>query len=583
MKSIGSYWRFGVLALILVGLGAVILLQALRYQVFSVNRQVSAAAIEKDPAPRGMVVDASGVPLIVNRHYYQLAATPNLIGDDDDRREVARLLENLLGLPEAETFAALKETEDFRFCVLADAISLEEANLLHDYTEHLESERGAFPLQHVYAKPMTRRSYPQAELAAHLTGFVTVDSGGVAGVEGYYDEFLPADGIGLLGGSTEPLDVLSPDVRRFLPSPAGKDLILTIDRTVQWIIYEELRRGLEEFKAVSGAVIVMEPQTGAILGMVNLPDFDPNRFEVAPIERFNNPVISAQYEPGSIFKIITVGAALDAGIVEPSTIFTDTGSITVGDRVIFNSDRTAHGNVTVTEALARSLNVVTAQIADALGAEKFYRYVRQFGFAEATNVDLSGEIEGILKSPGNPLWSPSDLGTNSFGQGLAVTPLQMINAAAAIANHGRMMQPHVVHARIVGNRVQMTEPTAVRQVLSQETADTLTDMMVEVVETGNIKAAVPGYRVAGKSGTAQIPSPEGYEEDATIVSFVGFAPADDPQFVVLVKMDRPDPNINQWASRTAAPVFSRITKRLLDYYSIPPQETQEDSESTAGD
>lgn len=566
---------------VLVLFGFVILGRTLQHQVFSMSDSLNTLEIAAEPAQRGVVVDANGVPLIVNRYYYQLAATPNLIKTDEARREVATQLEALLGIPAQDTFNTLKSTgeNDHQFCVLADAISAEEAQLLQDYVEQLETERGLVPLQHVYAKPMTRRSYPQAELAAHVTGMVTVGSGGVTGIEEYYDEFLPEDGIGLLDANGESIDALSPDVRRFLPSQAGKDLVLTIDRTVQWIIHEELRKGLEEFKADSGSIIVMEPSTGAILGMVNLPDFDPNRFEEEPIERFTNPAISAQYEPGSIYKIITFGAAVDAGIVKPTTVYTDTGSFTIGDRVIFNSDRVAYGEVTVTDALARSLNVISAQLSEELGAERFYRYVRQFGFGEATNIDLSGEIEGALKSPGHPEWSLSDLGTNSFGQGLAVTPLQMVNAAAAIANGGRMMQPHVVQARIEGERVQLIEPTAVQQVLSPETAELLTEMMVEVVNTGNVKAAVEGYRVAGKSGTAQIPTPEGYEERATIVSFVGFAPADNPRFVVLVKMDRPDFTINQWASHTAAPVFSRVTKRLLDYYSIPPQEEEPDAEA----
>ncbi|MFN2200987.1 MAG: peptidoglycan D,D-transpeptidase FtsI family protein [Caldilineaceae bacterium] len=584
MSSNRSSWRFSILAVAISAMVILILLRTLQHQVFGLGEAVSAQAVEVDPAQRGAVVDTHGVPLIVNRHYYQLAATPNHIKTDAERLEVAQQLEELFNIPAGDTFATLKASgeDDHQFCVLADALTAEDVQMLLDKIEELETKRGLVPLQNVYAKPMTRRSYPQAELAAHLTGFVSVVSGGVSGIEEYYDEFLPADGIGLLGDDGESVEALPAEVRRFLPSPAGKDLILTVDRTVQWIIHEELAKGLEEFGAERGTVIVMQPSTGAILGMVNLPDFDPNRFEDEPIELFSNPAISAQYEPGSIFKIITYSAALDTGIIEPTTIFTDTGTITIGDRVIFNSDRMAYGQVTATDALARSLNVISAQISGLLGPERFYKYVRQFGFGEATNVDLSGEIDGALKSPGNSAWSLSDLGTNSFGQGLAVTPLQMINAAAAIANGGRMMQPHVVQARIVGDKVQMIEPTAVRQVLSPETAETLTNMLAEVVETGNTKARVPGYHVAGKSGTAQIPTPEGYEDRATIVSFVGFAPAEDPQFVVLVKMDRPDFNINQWASHTAAPVFSRITKRLLDYYNIPPLPEQDESEPTPG-
>ena len=398
-----SNWRFSILAGVLFTLVVVILARTLQHQVFSFGEPVNALEITVDPAQRGAVVDKSGVPLIVNRHYYQLAATPTLIKTDEGRMEVAQQLDELFGVPAGDTFAELQFCGEmnYQFCVLADAITAEEAQILQEYIEHLETTRGLVPLQHVYAKPMTRRSYPQAELTAHLTGFVTVEDGGVTGIEQYYDSFLPADGIGLLDDNAPSVDVLPPEVRRFLPSPAGKDLILTIDRTVQWIIHDELRKGLEQFGAESGTIIVMEPTTGAILGMVNLPDFDPNRFEEEPINLFSNPAISVQYEPGSVFKIITMGAAIDAGIVEPSTIFTDTGSITIGDRVIFNSDRVAYGEVTVTEALARSLNVVTAEIADKLGRDQFYPYLRQFGFGEATNIDLSGEIDGALKSPSN--------------------------------------------------------------------------------------------------------------------------------------------------------------------------------------
>ena len=564
--------RFILLAFAFGLVAVVILAQASYYQVFGGNRALSESAVAKDPAPRGMVVDRRGVPLIVNRHYFQVAATPNLIEGDAARDQVAKQLEDLLGLSYADTFSILEASQEFQFTILADAISLEQANLLNDYIQRLTTEQGVFPLQHVYVKPMTRRSYPEGEAMAHLTGFVSVDYGGVSGIEEYYDEFLPADGIGLLGQDAAAMGALPSEVRRFMPSSAGKDLVLTVDRTVQWIIREELRRGMEEFKAVSGTVVVMDPRTGALLGMVNLPDFDPNRFELAPVDRFSNPAISAQYEPGSIFKIVTMAAALDSGMIEPATIFTDTGSFTIGERVIFNSDRAEYGRVTAAEALARSLNVITAQIADAMGPEQFYRYLRQFGFGEATKIDLSGEINGSIKTPSDAQWSRSDLGTNSFGQGLAVTPIQMINAAAAIANGGKMMQPYVVAARVADERVQFTEPTAARQVMSPEAAKKLTEMMVQVIETSSVKARVPGYSVAGKSGTAQIPLQDGsgYEEVDTIVSFVGFAPADNPRFVLLVKMDRPDPTINQWASHTAAPVFSRISQRLLDYMNIPP-------------
>jgi cell division protein FtsI (penicillin-binding protein 3) len=321
----------------------------------------------------------------------------------------------------------------------------------------------------------------------------------------------------------------------------------------------------------------MDPRTGALYGMVSVPDYDPNRYEMVPQENynlFNNPAITAQYEPGSVYKIITMAAAMDAGRITPDTVMNDSGSYSIGGRVIFNSNRAANGEVTITKALALSLNVITAQVAEELGSDEFYRYVRLFGFGEATNVDLSGEINGIIKTPSDDMWSLADLGTNSFGQGLACTPLQMLNATAVIANGGRLLQPYVVEARVMDGKAQLTEPVVTRQVIKPETSRAMAEMMAEIVTMSSSLAGVEGYAVAGKSGTAQIPSPEGYVSEETIVSFVGFAPADDPKFVMLVKMDRPDPEVNPWAGQTAAPVFGRIAKRLLDYFSVPPDEVR---------
>jgi cell division protein FtsI/penicillin-binding protein 2 len=363
-------------------------------------------------------------------------------------------------------------------------------------------------------------------------------------------------------------------LQRFLPSAAGKDLVLTIDRGVQWIVEEELRSGIAKYGAKGGSIIVLEPQTGAVLGMANWPDYNPNQRSAAATDfnRFTNVAVSAIYEPGSVFKIVTMAAGLDTGVITPTTVMTDSGYIIVGERSIYNSDRRANGQVNMTEALARSLNVITAQVADQVGRDDFYRYVRRFGFGDRTGIDLADEVPGLLKTPGSEDWSLSELGTNSFGQGLAVTPLQMVNATAAIANGGKLMRPYVVQARLDGEQVLYAQPEVLTQAIGPETARDLTEMMVETVDTGNSAARVPGYRIAGKSGTAQIPTLAGYLKDATIVTFVGFAPADAPEFVLLVKLDQPDPAISTWAAYTAAPVFSQVSRRLFDYLSIAPDE-----------
>jgi cell division protein FtsI/penicillin-binding protein 2 len=352
----------------------------------------------------------------------------------------------------------------------------------------------------------------------------------------------------------------------------GKDLVLTLDRSIQYIIEEELQEAIAKYRAQGGAMIVMEPKSGAILGMANWPTYNPNtrNSENVDFGRFLNPSVSALYEPGSVFKIVTMAAGLDTHTITPTTIYTDSGYIVVGQRTIYNSNRTAAGPVSVTEALARSLNVVTAQVAEQVGSKDFYRYVRRFGFGERTGVDLADEVAGLLKKPGDELWSQSDLGTNSFGQGLAVTPLQMINATAAIANGGMLTRPYVVQARIQGDMLLETRPTIIQRAISPQAAADLTEMMIATVDIGNKAARVNGYEIAGKSGTAQIPSPDGYLEDQTIVTFVGFAPARDPAFVLLVKLDRPDPAISQWAGYTAAPVFAQVSRRLFEHLNIAP-------------
>jgi cell division protein FtsI/penicillin-binding protein 2 len=321
-------------------------------------------------------------------------------------------------------------------------------------------------------------------------------------------------------------------------------------------------------------VLVMDPSTGAMLASYSYPSYDPNDFAQADIDLLADPVVSKMWEPGSIFKIVTWAAGIDSGTVTPGTTFYDEGALEVGGRVIQNWDRKGHGLVTMRDGLVGSLNTVAAFTSTSMGKDTFYTYLRRFGFGTLTQVDMASEGPGMMKLPGDSNWFPSDLGTNSFGQGIAVTPIQMLAAVASVANHGMLMQPYIVQEFITqgdeGARRIPVEPMAVRRAVSPETAATMTDMLVEVVEKGAPKAAVPGYGVAGKSGTAQIPEPYGYNPTDTIASFVGFAPADDPRFVLLIKLDRP--SVSPWGTQTAAPAFQAIAQRLLIYMQVPPDD-----------
>jgi cell division protein FtsI/penicillin-binding protein 2 len=338
------------------------------------------------------------------------------------------------------------------------------------------------------------------------------------------------------------------------------------------MVEEELEKAIVRYGAESGTIIVMEPQTGSILAMASYPSYDPDRFADTPAELFVNPSVSAHYEPGSVFKIITMAAGLDAGIVAPQSTFYDSGSIEVGGRTIMNWDRQGHGLVTMTGVLAQSLNVGAAYVSTTLGRERFYTYVRRFGFGRITEVDLASEGPGRLRLPGDGEWHESDLGTNSFGQGLAVTPLQMITAVAAVANDGLMMKPHVVQKIVDGQHVTPIQPVAVRRVISLQTAEQLTWMLVEAVQKETDLAAVPGYKIAGKTGTAQVPIPGGYHPSWTIASFIGYAPPEDPAFIVLVKIDKPI--VEPWGSKVAAPVFKAVAEQLFVLLGIPPDEAR---------
>jgi len=585
-------WRMWSVGFVFCLLTLLVLIRLLSHQIFSWGKSGRVIVPPHQIAARGVIVDRDGELLAADHYAYQITTTPVSIDSDDARMWIAQRLEDLIGLPAYDTWRILDERKDKIFARLAAEISLEDGQRIKDAkseaTQVIEENSEYDPRldywNYIYLKPSPVRYYPQGALGSQLLGMVRSDREAYYGIEGYYDRFLRGDGVGLTSKTDLVTQQLDHNLRRYIPSLADKDLVLTIDRTIQWIIEDGLRDALSNYGAQSGSVIVMDPDSGALLGIANWPTYNPNNYstyEADQQRRFSNPAISDQYEPGSIFKIITNAAALDTATITPTTVFTDDGIIFVGGRPILNSNRQPTGRVDATRALAKSLNVVTAQIALRTGADHFYRYLHLFGFGEATRVDLAGEINGLLKEPGHPDWSESDLGTNSFGQGLAVTPIQMLAAAGSIANGGLLMRPYLVDMRIMDNQIQKTQPTLIRRTIQPETADQLTEMMIQVVEIGNRQAGIQGYKIAGKSGTAQIPTKDGYTEDETIVSFVGFAPADDPQFVMLVKLDRPDPTISTWAAYTAAPAFSYIAQNLLAHLNIPPDEIRVQSCSSA--
>jgi cell division protein FtsI/penicillin-binding protein 2 len=501
-------------------------------------------------AARGLIYDRHGEVLAVNMLDYEIGISPNLVAD---ARETARELAEALGQDYLDVFDAINQSVPW--VQLARPVSAEIARQVE-----------LLDITGVTIERIPRRSYPQGTLAAHLLGFVNLDLQGHYGVEGYYQQQL-AGRVRDEQISNIPFDV----PQSGLEEDHGRDIILTLDRDLQFVAEAELQQAITETGAQRGTIIIMNPRNGEILAMANLPAFDPNAYyEIDDPRVLNNPAISEQYEPGSVMKVLTVAAALEQGIVAPASTYYDNGRIDVGGISIFNWDREAHGTVDVTQILVQSLNVGAATLSTSMGPNNFYHMMNEFGVGQPTGVDLEGEIGGTMRVPGSAEWSESQLGTNSFGQGLAVTPLQMLTAVNAIANGGLMMQPNIVREIRDGNEIFQSQPTALGRPISAETARLVTEMMVATVRDGVDRASVAGYSIAGKSGTAEIPSPIGYESSAWIMSFVGFFPADDPQVSIIIKLDRP--TSGRWASDVVAPIFQRITERLVILMEIPPDD-----------
>lgn len=522
--------------------------------------------------PRGTITDRRGNPLAMDSFITIVSVSPKRM-NPAAYRTVASALAPLM--PNLNEDAILRKIQDHA--------QDEYLELGYTSLEQFDAVRELFGLPGVNIPDiLPHRIYPEGSLAAQSIGFTDRDRYGRSGIERRYDDALrypksTFDPPPSLSHIPPELDEIIQQ-SEFLPSPFHKDIILTLDRVLQYMAEENLRHAISEFQATAGNVIIMDPKTGEILALANWPNFDPNHYADFSNhqELYQNTAIEAIYEPGSVFKLITYAAALEKGVITPETEYEDEALFVYYEQKIQNWDRRGRGVVTANEALAQSLNVVSAKIAIDLGARDFYKAVSLFGFGQPTGVELPNDLAGLVTSSRKNGWVPGSLATNSFGQGISVTPLQMANAVATIANGGVRYRPHIVLGKIEGSKVTYVEPQPKERVISEETAHTLTEMMVNVT-LHTPAAIIRGYRIAGKSGTAQIPKPgsRGYEENATNTTFVGFFPADDPQFVVLAKLDRPQ--TSEWASQTAAHLFRAVAHDLIVHFNIP----EDDPESGA--
>lgn len=512
------------------------------------------------PARRGTIRAADGQPLAISVGYETLYVVPRRVANPT---ALASQLEPLLGEPASAIAARLSGSGDVPVVV--------KAGLPADVATRVRSLRAAGLL----LRPEPVRHLPEAPLAAQLIGFVGRDHQGLAGLEASLDRLLAGQPGVVYAERDTGGEEIALGRRIHQPAVDGADVVLTIDRFAQRIVEREVDAAMAKHRAANVTVVVMNPRTGGILAMASRPSYDPR--DPALLTRtdtslFRVPEVVDVYEPGSVFKVITMASGIDAGVVTPDTTVNDPGFFTYGGITVRNWDGRARGTITMRQGLAVSNNVVLANVSTRLGADRFYRYLQSFGFGQPTGIELPGEAPGILRTPSNgERWSQGDLATNAFGQGVAVNSIQLITAVSAIANGGVLLRPQIIREVWGANGHEVRHPETVRRVISAEAARTIADMMVTVVESSPSRPAViEGYRVAGKTGTAELPTAQGYSTAQTIATFVGFVPADDPAFAVLVKVERPQDS--PWGEIVAAPIFKRVAVPLLAHLRIPPRE-----------
>ncbi len=563
---------------------AMLLLAALALKLFFVQLVFHSAYREKAKqtggrawpirSPRGLIYDRNGNPLALNLKLFSVAADPKLIGDPT---ATAKQLAPLLRMPVAQLESKLSFGEDsgpgkkVRYVPLRATVDEPVAEAIRQ-----------LDCPGLIVTTEWRRAYPHEQTAAALLGFVGKDHKGLGGTEAALDRRLAGvDGetLVMLDGrqarSRDQIPGRSVVVKDMVP---GSSVVLTIDLDIQAIAEEALAKAVEAANASGGAAIVMDPESGEILALATQPGFDPNEFKRYGPKSWVSHAVVSPYEPGSTFKLITACAAIEEGVMSHGETYTCTGSRAVGNRTIscaLHSGSRAHGTLDLDHMIIESCNVGMGTVALALGAKRLYRWADRLGFGHQTGVELAGESAGLLMPP--ETWSQVQVANVGFGQGVSVTALQLLRAYCAVANGGKLVSPRLVKMVIdPGGRVERPTPPQPKPVLSTATCERLRAALEKAVEEGTGKrAAIPARRVAGKTGTAQKPTPEaGYHSGKYIGSFVGFAPVDKPRLGMLVVID--EPKGGHYGGVVAAPAFREICERSLAYLRVPPDEIAPD-------
>lgn len=553
--------RFIVIFLIIVGLYSVVAGKLFYWQIIraeeikKIRDLQSTESLELLPK-RGEILFSDNFPIATNNINYLTYANPKLIKDIP---KYSNDLAGVLGYDSASISARLNQD---LFWVKLGVFDHE----IKKRVEDLNLEGIGFQIE-------ASRFYPEASMAAHLVGFVGKnDNGqdqGYLGLEGFYDRQLKGKPGKLYIVKDALGNPIVTDVREE-KKVDGRTLLTSIDRTIQFIADEALKNGIERYGAQGGSIVVMEPGTGKILAMSSIPKFDPQRYYEFDGNSYQNPIVTNLYEPGSTFKVLVMAAALNEGLVRADTKCTICSSpVQMSGFTIKTWNGKYHPNSTMTEVIQNSDNTGMVFVGQKLGIKKFHYYLKEYGFGENTGIDLQGEVSGSIRRESE--WLPIDLATASFGQGISITPIQLITAVSSIANGGYLLKPTIVQKIIDenGNEI-VVEPERKRKVLSDNAAEVIKWMMVNAVENGDSKwVTLEGIPVAGKTGTAQIPVEGRYDPSQTIASFIGFFPADKPKVSMLVLVDRPKTSI--YGSETAAPIFFSVARDIAQYYNIKPK------------
>ncbi|HDZ54670.1 MAG TPA: penicillin-binding protein 2 [Candidatus Nealsonbacteria bacterium] len=558
-------WRINLIFIFIIFFGAVIIsrlffLQVLNQDYWRALAKGQQKIFLKIPSTRGEIFlrdkNDNLYPLAINKEWSLVYAAPNEV---QDKTGIAQQLSGILELD--QDFILERLSRETFYTIIKKKLTEEELKELKELDltgVYLEKEKGRF--------------YPQKFLASQTIGFLQADGGGEYGIEGYYNDILEGRE-GFQEGERSAQGFFLAFAEKFLPAEGGSDLVLTLDYNIQFMAEKLLWEAKENFDIEEGTIIVGDTISGEILAIANFPNFNPNQYsKVENWEIFQNSAIQKIFEPGSVFKPIVMAAGLNEKKLTPQTTYEDKGFVKVGGYTIYNYDNRVWGQRTMTEVLERSINTGAVFAESQVGHELFLKYLEKFAIFKPTGIDLEGEVFSENKEfkKGYEI----NFATASFGQGIEMTPIQLFRAFSAITNKGRLVKPYMVKKVLTNGEEKETQPViAGSQIISSQTASQLIKMLVNVVEQGYAKSAkIPGYYIAGKTGTAQIAwsalgmNKSGYS-DKTIQSFVGFAPAYNPRFQILVKLNNPK---TKTAEYSAVPIFHDLAKYIIDYWQIPP-------------